>query len=98
MKKFLSLVLGLVLLSACSSDDKESSVDSTKLTKKWYYSTTKVFGMTFPYEDHEPCGKDYIEFLTGGIVNSVDIWDCEAFTDTGAWALEGKKLTISFDG
>lgn len=98
MKKILSLVFGLVFLAACSSDDKESSIDASKLTKKWYFSTTKVFGQTIPYTDHEECGKDYIEFLTGGIVKTVDVWECESYTDTGAWALEGKKLTISFEG
>lgn len=97
MKKFLTLVLGLIMITACSSDDKGSStVDGAKITKKWYFSTTKIGGQTIPYTDHEDCGKDYVEFLSSGVFREVDVMDCELIIDAGTWNLDGKNLTIFF--
>lgn len=98
MKKIFALGLGILMLASCSNDDNSNSIDSSKLTKKWYFSTTKVFGQTFPYDDHEECGKDYLEFLSSGILKSVDIWDCIPYSEDGAWVLEGNKITVSVDG
>jgi hypothetical protein len=98
MKKVFALGLGILMLASCSKDDEASAIDASKLPKKWYFSTTRVLGQTIPYDDHEECGKDYLEFLSSGILKSVDIWDCVSYTDTGAWILEGNKITISFDG
>lgn len=98
MKKIYTLGLGLLLLASCSSDDGGSSIDVSQLTKKWYFNTTKVAGQTIPYDDHEDCGKDYIEFVEGGEMRQVDVWDCEEYVDTAEWTLEGKTITISFFG
>ena len=98
MKKIFTLGLGILMLASCSSDDSGSSIDASKLTKKWYYSTTKVLGQTFPYEDHEECGKDYIQFIDGGVFKDVDVWDCEEYEDVANWTLDGKKITLTFFG
>ena len=97
MKKMFTLALGLVLLGSCSSDDSGSStIDTAQLTnKKWYYSNTIVNGVSFPYMDHEACGKDYIEFLAGGVYRDVDVWDCENDITTGTWSLNGETITVN---
>lgn len=95
--KFLSLVAVAALMASCSGDD-DNSVKSADLVGKWYPVSYKYGGATIPYEDHEECGKDYTEFLADGVLNDVDIYNCDAYTDTGAWVLKGNKLTISFDG
>jgi len=96
MKKIFSLVLGLVLLASCSGDDNENTIDTSKLIKKWYFSDSKIAGVITPYEDHEECGKDYVEFITPGVLKSVDVWECEIYEEAGSWTLAGNKLTISF--
>ena len=98
MKKIYALGLSLLFLASCSSDDGGSSIDTSQLTKKWYFESTIFQGQTFPYDDHEECGKDYIEFVEGGVVRQVDIWDCEEDVYEGEWSLDGNKLTISFMG
>ncbi len=97
MKKMFTLALGLVLLGSCSSDDSGSStIDTAQLTnKKWYYSNSIVNGVSFPYLDHEACGKDYIEFLAGGVYRDVDVWDCENDITTGTWSLNGETITVN---
>lgn len=100
--RFLALAAVALTLGACSSDD-ESSVDYSKLTRKWYFVAEKVEGETIPYEDHEPCGKDYVEFMSGGMFQYVDVFDCtgnEPLTDNyeGTWTREGNTLTVMLFG
>ena len=45
--------------------------------------------------DHEACGKDYIEFLAGGVYRDVDVWDCENDITTGTWSLNGETITVN---
>ncbi len=92
-KKFLALGFAALFLASCSKDD-DNSIDASKLTKKWYYESTKINGVVIPYTDHEECGKDYIEFVEGGVMRDVDVWDCVEDVETYAWSLSGKKLTI----
>lgn len=101
MKKIFSLVLGLVFLASCSSDDSNDSVDASKLTnKKWFPVSTKVFGMTIPYEhDNLQCGKDYNMFQDAGVFKTV-YWnsDCTEDIYLDSWKLEGNKITTIEDG
>lgn len=83
MKKlcFLLLIAGFV---GCSSDeDNNTSVpdQEASIYGKWYYKDIMVNDNTYPYDDHEECGKDYIEFYDTNKVRSVDIWDCEEDID-----------------
>lgn len=95
MKKFFTLGLSLLLLASCSNDD-DNSIDAAKLTnKKWYFGTTKVLGQTIPYDDHEACGKDYIEFLSSGTLRQVDVFNCEEDEYTVPYTLKGNKVTVS---
>ncbi|MBF0694824.1 MAG: lipocalin family protein [Flavobacterium sp.] len=99
MKKLL-LCLGMsaLLFTGCSDDDDNGlNVNANDLMKKWYQVSYVVGGETFPYDDHEACGLDYIEFLPNGIMNEVDVWDCTTYTDTYGWSLSGDRLTLIYD-
>lgn len=97
-EKFLSGLLIAFLFVGCSSDDNGgSSVDINKLYGKWYYHSQTIGGHTIPYDDHEPCGKDYLEFLENGIVRNVDVWDCEEDVDVAPYSVSGNKINITFD-
>ncbi len=93
------LFLGLVgLFAACSGDDDKSSFDYSKLNRKWYNVSERVDGETFPYEDHEICGKDYVEFMANGTGEFVDIWGCDpVLTDVFEfdWTRSGDKITVT---
>lgn len=84
-------------MASCSGDD-DNSVKSADLVGKWYPVSYKYSGVTIPYGDHEDCGKDYTEFLANGILNDVDVYQCEAQSDAGSWSLDGNKITVIFDG
>ncbi|RZJ35752.1 MAG: hypothetical protein EOO51_04050 [Flavobacterium sp.] len=92
--KFLALGLLAVAFAGCSKDD-DPSIDYDQLNKKWYYDTTVVNGHSFPYDDNEECGKDYIQLLADGTYNDVDVFECNEYTDTGFWTREGNVITIS---
>lgn len=100
MKKILSMVLSVVLLASCSSDDKENSINAAKLVdKKWYRNSYIVNGATIPYENDNPdCGRDYSQFESTGVLRDVYFNDCTPYTDTGAWTLNGNNLSITEEG
>jgi hypothetical protein len=100
MKKTI-LAAGLVAfaLASCSKDD--DSVDKSKLLKKWYYVSYIYAGQTIAYPGHEACGKDYTEFMAGGVTQDVDVNGCDPYAADiyeGTWALNGNKLTIDQSG
>ena len=93
----LSIVVALTTLAfSCSSDDGPST--SGELTGKWYYKEYKVAGQTIPYDDHEACGKDYIQFNTNGTGANVDVWDCEDDIAPFTYTRTGNSITVSSDG
>ncbi len=98
MKKFLfCLGMSAVLFTGCSDDDDNGiNVDSADLMKKWYPVSYVIGGETFPYDDHEVCGADYLEFLPNNVANDVDVWDCEIYTDTYGWSLDGDKISLIY--
>ena len=95
--KFLALAAVVMLFASCSDND-DNSINQSLLTKKWYFKETVVKGVTIPYEGHENCGKDYIEFLQDGVFKSVDIENCVSEVDPGTWAVNGNSLTLTFPG
>ncbi|MFN3967312.1 lipocalin family protein [Flavobacterium sp.] len=98
MKK-LSL-FSLAILSSfaisCSSDDGPTT--SGDLIGKWYFKEYKVQGQTIPYDDHEECGKDYIQFNDNGTGANVDVWDCVEDIASFTYTRSGNSLTITSDG
>lgn len=98
MKK-LSL-LSLAVLSSfaisCSSDDGPTT--SGDLLGKWYYKEYKVAGQTIPYDDHETCGKDYIQFYADGTGDNVDIWNCEPDVAPFTYTRSGNNISVTSDG
>ncbi|HEX8562746.1 MAG TPA: lipocalin family protein [Flavobacterium sp.] len=109
---FCAALAGLFLVSCSKEDDNDDEngndngngngnnnpIETSDLTKRWYFVSDEVGGVTFPYDDHEACGKDYIEFLSGGIGREVDIWDCEEEVYPFAWDLDEDVLTLSDGG
>jgi hypothetical protein len=101
MKKIFALGFGILMLASCSSDDAGSSVQESQLTnKKWYYSKYVIKGIAMTHE-HEniECGKDYSLFKdTGVFVDAYYESDCEEMITEDSWTLDGKKLSLNFDG
>ncbi len=93
-------LLSLAVLSSfaisCSSDDGPST--SGDLIGKWYFKEYRVFGQTIPYDDHEACGKDYIQFNADGTGANVDVWDCAEDVASFDYTRSGNNLTITSDG
>jgi hypothetical protein len=98
MKKFNLLTLAILSSFAisCSSDDGPST--SGDLIGKWYFKEYKVQGQTIPYDDHEECGKDYIQFNNDGTGANVDVWNCEEDIASFTYTRSGNTLTITSDG
>lgn len=103
--KFLALGLAGLFMASCSSDDDNSNNVNMSLltTKKWYYVSDRVNGETIPYDDHETCGKDYVEFITTGTVSHVDVWNCngntpETETISGTYNVTSKNIVINMAG
>jgi hypothetical protein len=98
MKKFNLLALAILSSFAisCSSDDGPST--SGDLIGKWYFKEYKVEGQTIPYDDHEDCGKDYIQFNANGTGANVDVWDCVEDIALFTYTRSGNNLTVTSDG
>lgn len=95
------MILGAaaLLLASCSSDDNgSSSIDQSLLQKKWYYVSYDVAGQNYPYDDHETCGKDYIELKAGGVVRDVDVLNCAEVVDEYSYSVDGNKIILSSQG
>lgn len=95
IKFSLLAVFAVLFLVSCSSsdDDKGNDANMSLLLGKWYNYSYTINGEIFPYDDHEECGKDYMEFLEGGIMRNVDVWECEIYVDEGTYSVEGDIIT-----
>jgi hypothetical protein len=95
MKKLTTLFLTFfVLLNSCSSDDDSSNHAS--IVGKWAFNSTSINnGTPIPYDDHEVCGKDYLEFKSNNTYMEVDVWDCELdIVDYGTYTKNNNQLVI----
>ena len=101
MKRIFGLAIAGLMLASCSNDDDNNKVNMKQLERKWYHVSTTVLGVTEPYDDHEPCGRDYIEFKSGTIT-SVDVYDCDGATPltesfTSTYTVSGNTIIVSGD-
>lgn len=91
MKKLVLLCL-LTGVASCS-DDSGSSINTNHLTGyKWYVDAYKIEGSTIPQPD-DACNRDYLEFFTNGTVNFTELYNCEDYTDTNTYVLDGNTIT-----
>lgn len=99
MKKLNLFLISIILISgiSCSSDDDNGGGHSGNIVGKWAYVNTVVNnGTPIPYDDHEDCGKDYIEFKSDNTFIQIDVWDCEEDIDAyGNYTFENNILTLS---
>jgi len=105
MKKLLILFLSIatsgLLLTSCSDDDESASING-----KWeFYQTGFSFGGQEElelYEHAEGCNKDYLEFLSGGVLNEVSYFNagegCEESSEQSLWSKNGNTLTVTIGG
>lgn len=94
MKKIILILI--IICSSCSKDDDNNNQSSQSIYGKWFYKETVIDNTTYPYDDHEPCGRDYIEFFDTNKIKGVDIWDCEEDIDwIGTFTKSNNSLTIS---
>ena len=95
MKKLILILLVLMTIS-CSKNDEQQIQAEQSIFRKWYHKEIVVNNVTIPYDDHEPCGKDYIEFYDQNKIKSVDVWACEEDVDwIGTFTKSNNILTIS---
>ena len=99
---FPSVLCLIFLFISCTTDDEQD--DSTNiivvkkeiLVGKWYFVDEVVNGVSIPYNDHEDCGKDYIEFKENGTLWQMDVWDCDQdFEQLGVYTISDGKLTMN---
>ena len=85
----------------CNSDDDNSTPpdNQSSILSKWYYKNIIIDGEVIPYDDHEGCGKDYIEFYDVDKIRSIDVWNCEEDLDWEAnFFLTNNMLSIVDEG
>ncbi|WP_103866845.1 MULTISPECIES: hypothetical protein [Aquimarina] len=95
--KLLLLFFGILMFNtSCNKDDDNQNYELENLILgDWYIVNKIVNGNVIPYDDHEKCGRDYLQFREDGSVWSVDVWDCEKeFQKLGNYSFENKELII----
>lgn len=102
-KQFLLLAfLGLGLFAACDSDDdtaEEEQEINQELLGIWYIDAMIVEGEEIPYNDHEDCGKDYVEFNEDGTYRQIDIWGCREDVDAeGVYTANENTISLTLTG
>jgi len=102
MKKqvLLFAFLSFGLFTACDQEDdtpRETQEINEDLLGIWYIDALIVEGEETPYNDHEDCGKDYVEFNEDGTYRQIDIWGCEEDIDAEAtYTANNNTITLSF--
>lgn len=102
--KLLVLATLTIFLMSCSKDEAPAPATSL-IVGKWTQIKTVVTvpgspTATEPYTGNEPgCNKDFLEFVSGGVVNSTDFEKvnnlCVPTTDVAMWAQTGNNLKIT---
>lgn len=101
MKKQILLLafLSFGLFTACDSDDdtpEETQEINQELLGIWYIDAMIVEGEEIPYNDHEDCGKDYVEFNQDGAYRQIDIWGCEEDVDAeGTYTATDNTISLT---
>lgn len=101
---FLAIILGFFFTSC--TKDISGPVDMDYLVEKWNFnkSTASSSGFTLPYstdylKNEEGCNKDYIEFISGGIVKFGNYTpNCVFEEKVGTWSQNGNSILISVTG
>lgn len=95
MKKLI-LIFFIIIALSCSKSKNDEAVAVNSISGKWYYKETVINGTTFPYTDHEVCGKDYIEFYGANSIKSIDVFNCVEDLDwVGTYSKNGNTLIIN---
>lgn len=94
--------LSFGLFTACDTDDdspEETQQINTNLVGIWYIDDMIVEGEEIPYNDHEDCGKDYVEFNEDGTYRQIDIWGCEEDVDAeGTYTANENTISLTLTG
>ncbi|TVZ25919.1 lipocalin-like protein [Gillisia sp. Hel_I_86] len=95
-----TLLFSFILFTSCKKDDEPTiTTTSSEILGRWYPVEAVVEGVVFPYDDHEDCGKDYLEFTVEEIIREVDILNCEEVIDgTGRYEINGNILSLNYGG
>jgi len=104
-KLFVSALILMFVFTSCTKDDS-GPVDLSYLSGKWLFnkSTATSSGFTIPYsteyiKNEDGCSKDYIEFISGGVVKFGDYTTGCAFVEkTGTWTENANTITITVTG
>jgi hypothetical protein len=96
MKKTSLLLISIIMLSCSKDEEQPIQIVEQNIYGKWYYKEVVVNNATIPYDDHETCGKDYIEFYDQNKIKSIDVWSCQEDVEwIGTFTKSNNNLTIS---
>lgn len=101
MRKLFKIILIAIPLSliSCNNDDDNQN-QSNNLEKdiigKWIPYEISVNNNIKKYDDHEPCGLDYLQFNNDFSYKYIDVFDCKEEIEEGSYSIESKnnKLII----
>lgn len=100
--RILQAAVCLIFLStSCTKDDDNTSTNGVTVKKellvgKWYFVDQVINGERIPYDDHEDCGRDYVEFKEDGTIWQMDVWDCEEYYEhTGVYSISDGQLHLN---
>ena len=106
MKKFLSRLLVVFILTATVSSCTKDEGAQASIVGKWTVVQTQITvpgfpPITEPYDGNVAgCNKNYVEFVAGGTVNDVEYSKvnnvCAPNVEVGTWAQNGNNLTIGY--
>lgn len=95
IKKLLILSLAVpVIFTSCSGNDDDNN-QQVSIVGKWANIDFVIDGISEPYDDHEACGKDYIEFKSDNTYIAIDVLNCEEIQDEfGTYLVNGSSITV----
>ncbi|WP_037320179.1 lipocalin family protein [Salegentibacter sp. Hel_I_6] len=100
-KSFLLLAfLSFGLFTACDTDNDSAETQqlNADLFGTWFIDAMIIEGEEIPYNDHEDCGKDYVEFNEDGSYRQIDVWGCEEDVDAeGTYTANENTISLTLN-
>lgn len=97
---YIFLIFAGSLINSCGPDTATPELEmpfTGELTGRWYPGKSIIKGNPYPYEGHEECAKNYIEFGNKGEYREVTILNCqEIMNRLATFIIVGPQLYIQY--